>query len=580
MSDWKSRIETLYRPLAHDGRRRRNELMKSIADAPIRRSRSPRELVMKIAIRSSIAAGLLLAAGLSIVLLTDHPASAAEELQRVAEINAAYKGWIHVEAQGKLTTPGPPLPTTRFHMNTVDGTRITDQTGADGQRTVTMRIPARNEVITYDSSSGEIRRSNLIPMIAKGMPATAEGSLFTVSAMLAGFRKNIGREPRSIERATDNGSDRYDIVFFTDDQEARALCEAKGVDPMITRTTVWVTPTTDMIHKMQFVQQGVEVTARITYGKPEIRTLYDLNVPRDAKVIDNRPTADLASVLDRLDARAAKGLGDCLAVLTRTDLGENQEVDTSKGSVYLYATDADRWFIGYFRIGDLNGRLAAGTCLPEAPAGWPVPDVEQLVDQLKQIAPFEFWLMGEHKGWAASRSPTSTSFEFSRSVLPKERTPMLASLGIGGEIWPNRLGSLGGTGSKTPLEPDPNRPGLCGFRFEEPANAKWGSGASEHIIWIDPARDDVPTETVWRLFGTDTSTVTTEVSRQNLEYAQLPNGQWYPKRWRETRLSIDPRTPKAPPRTSVTECNLLVAPGMKLDKDWFVNPVEKFGQQK
>ena len=72
----------------------------------------------------------------------------------------------------------------------------------------------------------------------------------------------------------------------------------------------------------------------------------------------------------------------------------------------------------------------------------------------------------------------------------------------------------------------------------------------------------------------------TEASTKYLEYAQLPSGQWYPKRWQETRLQGIPGKPSAPPAKSSQEFRLIVVPGMQLDKDWYVNPAEKFAERK
>ncbi|MCK4625889.1 MAG: hypothetical protein KAV00_11305, partial [Phycisphaerae bacterium] len=60
----------------------------------------------------------------------------------------------------------------------------------------------------------------------------------------------------------------------------------------------------------------------------------------------------------------------------------------------------------------------------------------------------------------------------------------------------------------------------------------------------------------------------------------LPNGQWYPTRWRETR-SQAPRSKKGgKPKISVQEYNLQIIPGMKLDKEWFTNPAERLKTRK
>jgi hypothetical protein len=281
-------------------------------------------------------------------------------------------------------------------------------------------------------------------------------------------------------------------------------------------------------------------------------------------------------VLARLDARAVKGLGDCVAAIAVADVEDaGGEADKGVGYVHLYEKEPNRWFVAYYRVGNTTGRTVDGTFLPVTPAGWPAPDVPPLVGQLKDIAPAEYWLMDGDKGWCGWGKPPRAYDH--RRMEAKERLVMLASVGLGGEIWPTRYKiSMGGTDSQAEIITDSARPGLLGIHVERSGMSDGRKERYESTYWIDPGKDDMPVERLWRVHAD--GNLTTEVSTKYLEYAQLPDGKWYPKRWQETRSQRLPRRPTTQPHKSIQQYNLIVVPNMTLDKDWFVNLAERFGK--
>jgi hypothetical protein len=542
-------------------------------------------LIMRIAIPSGIAAAIILATVLSVVLVPGHQATAAEELQQVAQANTAYKGWIHIHATLQAV-PGTTLPAPKEslpsdvwdHVNTVDGTQA--RVNVIGkQRTMDIYLPSRKEVATYDSQTGEVRWATMGADTAKGMTETAAMSPVTLAQTLLQVKKDTGRDPEEVLLKRENGLDRYDITLFKNEEEAKRVYQERGESPWFNKATLWTDPQSRLIQKMRYVNHGMDISSDFTYGKPEIGDIYELGAPKNAKVIDNRLRTDLAGVLDRLAARAVKGLGNCVAVITMSDV-EDSSTQPIKGGgfVQLYEKEPTRWFAAHYRIGDANGRVAKGAFLPVAPEGWALPDVGQLVGQLKDIAPSQFWLMDGDKGWAGWARQPSISYD-SRVVAAKEHDVMLAQEGLGGAVWPSGGGSsIGSTDSKAELITDPARPGLVGITSERTWKEQGQSIRSESVSWIDPTRDDMPVEKTWRYWVN--GSLFTETSTKYLEYAQLPDGQWYPKRWVETRLDNVPRRSTTQLTKSLTQYNLLVVPNMTLDKDWFVNLAEKFGKVK
>jgi len=515
-------------------------------------------------------------------------ATVAEQLQQVAEANSRYQGWVHIQVrfqQGMSLPAGAgSVPTQAWeHTNTRDGTwaKVLE---FDRRREVTLYLPASKAVARYNSKSGEIRWGDLTADIAKAMAETAATSPpATTASSLASFKKATGRDPAEIRRTDENRMERYDVTFFKDEQEARKFRKDHPQFGPLTGFTLWADRKTKLIQKLRLTQQGVSMIGIVSYGKPEIQGIYDLGVPRDAKVVDNRAGKDVAALLDRLDARAAKGLGKCVAIVT-TNPTQNASA-TCDSKVYLFAEGEDRWLIAEYFVGKcVKASAPESRTLGVLPAGWPRPRLEGYLAQFKDAPPLRYLLRNGKRGWLGwGYNQKSRSYPNARALDPKEWPIMRAIEGLGGTIWPNRwrLNLIGSSSARASLISDAKHAKLTGLRVQHLMPRENGrKERQEHVIWLDPARDDLPVESAWRVFDNDGKTVRLEVRRQYLEYARLANGQWYPLRWKYTRTQFPTRKQASTqPATRVTEYNLVVAPGMELGQEWFVNPAEKFAAE-
>ncbi len=89
----------------------------------------------------------------------------------------------------------------------------------------------------------------------------------------------------------------------------------------------------------------------------------------------------------------------------------------------------------------------------------------------------------------------------------------------------------------------------------------------ERYYWFDPQRDDMPVEKQYLGYMKDGSTVEREWHSVYLDYAQLPDGRWYPTRWQEGTSNHGEN-----PYTSLTEFHLTFSTDIALEADWFTDP--------
>ncbi|MHC4631307.1 MAG: hypothetical protein ACYS9C_08535, partial [Planctomycetota bacterium] len=88
----------------------------------------------------------------------------------------------------------------------------------------------------------------------------------------------------------------------------------------------------------------------------------------------------------------------------------------------------------------------------------------------------------------------------------------------------------------------------------------------EIIYWIDPARDDMPVETIARMFDKSHESITKERLTRYLNYASIRENQWYPTQWQKTNMDYSDESSKT---IGITEYNLRIFPDMELDDWWF-----------
>ncbi len=536
--------------------------------------------VHKIVMPAGIAAALLIAVGVAWIGLTPHPVSAAEFLQQVAEINSAYKGWfaIRTEPSPSATQPAGTDSYSVWHMNTIDGTFVV-ASGSEGKTSIRMDVPARGEIIEYDSTHNEIRLGDMHPLNVKAIKKMVGLTPIDLASELSSFKQRTGGDPLRVERRQEGNSERIDITYFDDPEKAKPILERNSSLQCVPVTaTLWVDPETRLIHRMTTrymgrYQDGMRltdpVTRSITYGGPEFSDIYAAGAPRDTKVIDRRLKGEAKSIMDRLDRRSAEGLGDGLAVLTETTLEKGQAA--KGGYLRLLGYQGEARFFYDFGTAEKPQRAPMGVPIIENFESWPTPDVNEV---LARLSPFQTSMFFVTDGWQAWGGTIANPYKKPGPIVDdglRNWWDYTSPAALYSTIWPNRQSLfLYDVGVQVEVLHDPQHPSRVGIQIHKSS----GSNAQqyvyeEYIHWIDTTRDDVPVETLVRRFANDGRQLESETRCRFLSYSLWPDGRWYPTRWRLTQTSFENGQPTG---SRESECHLQFYPNLKIDPQWFADP--------
>lgn len=265
-----------------------------------------------------------------------------------------------------------------------------------------------------------------------------------------------------------------------------------------------------------------------------------------------RGKSQIRTVLDRLDNKISQGFGDYVAIKTETPVNKDGTLDEAHGALHFYSQSESASLWCRYLVGDEflpNGRRR-GAPVMGVPKGWPLPNVEVVLQQVRNRQPSEYFVSNGEQVW-----PTT---------MPKVSLPKQIWFGLEQLLLNNRLRKK----TKVKLLEDINRPGLVGLYAEghilscdSPRRQR-----IEQILWIDPERDDMPVERLSRDYKQDGKTVELKLLTKYLDYAQLSDGRWYPRHWRMTTEIGEQQ------RKSCREFHLQIFAGMKLDESWFTNP--------
>jgi hypothetical protein len=488
---------------------------------------------------SSIAALAAIAFGVS-ALFSSQRVDAAELLKEVAHASQTYSGWVHVRF-ATIDKAGNEIDTETMteHINTATGAAAYD-TQVDEIRYVSLSFPQSGEMHRYDSASGEIRINDVIELVSQGRAERLRSYPLTLAAAVEGVKNRAsGRHPIVTEQ-TEHGLLRLDVNF----SEPPAVA-ADGSASVPTSATLWADPQTKLLRRSRYEDAGGTIHQMgFTYGAPAVQSLYDLGVPRDAAVIDERPTGELAALLDRLQKRVDRGFGEGVVMLAEIDQG-----DGDPNIIQLSLQQDGSVYSGRYVIAERRQPPGGEVPLAARPDNWPASTAEDVMRALRDVAP------------AASVRSHVNAPAFVRALQ--------ISFNIPGRIWPTLLG-LGIVEStvKWELLRDPDRAGLVGLRVVRATPDD--EYRIEQTFWLDPARDDIPVESIkTNKTGGDLVIHTRTVYS---DPKQTPDGMWYPSRWRKWEDS-GPITDDAPQWDYL----LRVYPAHRVDDAWFTGEAIRIG---
>ena len=548
--------------------------------------------------RTSIAAAIVVAAVTALVNLSHDRVSAAELLKEVTRANDSYKGWLHIKITSEHPIPSMPVLMT-VYFNTADGTEA--QVGRhEGILHVKMSVPARKEQFWYDGKLNQVRIVALPDEVVERMRRIQPQA---AAALIDSLIRAERSDALEVQRTRKDGLDRFEIRF-KDPSQAGGF---KGA-------TIWVDPDTRLIRKIQLeIEEAGEVTYAYTYGPPAIKDIYDLGVPRDAKVIDERlkpkpakpkgraldigtldprrfegkkveaDEAEIRKLLDRLDGRAERGFGDGVAIMTRTRLRPPDAPQREDpGRLHVFICDGDSRWLNVYQVGHypaVNG-WPNGVPAIDRLKDWPEPRIDEVLPHVGEARPLCFC---EKSGGQTRRWFYDTRKDrYVETDNPKGRLwglPRQVHFDLDAYLWPTRERlELRKAGAKIELREADDRPGQIGLLVD----VRYSESESPHtarktmIHWIDPARGDVPVETLWISHKRKPAGPPTRQYWRYTEHQQLPDGRWYPTKWQAHALAIantgKGRWANQSYIMDDAEFRLRVYPGMKVDNSKLAKP--------
>ena len=437
-----------------------------------------------------------------------------------------------------------------------------------------MDMPPRGETAEYSSQTNEIRLGDMIPYNIGAIRRQTESIPIDIGSELANFRQATGREPLEMTRKREGDQERIQIRYFRSAGEAAATLKPiadYGSLPVV--TTLWIDPRTRLIqrgattHVTRFAENDIRPNHKpsqyhLFYGGP-IADIYAAGAPRDAKVIDRRLAGDAKQMWDRLEKRHQQAYGDGISLVTSSDLLPDGRPDPTGDDVRVYMRQGAACFFGDYYIGVKPDSMG----IPRIPpfADWPTPDLQEVLRRSRLAEPGMIFVTDGKRAWGGART-------YARWMEPARLAWWTDEMrhSVSGQVWPTRWGmSLYGTGTAVETTRDPAHPERLTIHARQFSNTATAVLQKEVIHSLDTSRDDVPIRKLIRDYAEDGRTIEREYEYTYLDWTQLPNGRWYPTRWRQVNrinqkgsLVIE----------SSFETHLRIFPGATIDSWWFTMP--------
>jgi len=495
------------------------------------------------------------------------PSSAKTSTQPHAVKNHfQYDGWVRIQAD-LLDESGTPMKVDESEKPAE--LYINQKTG---QKCQIMNMGDHTVIRFIDYKKGEIAEYNSKDKIV-AFGVTEEGLIQSTRKEIADYPltlellltqlKNAGAVFLNIDDRLEGNLRRVEVTYISG--QTCKTCPDQGG-----RDIFWVDPRTSLIQKMNTrLDPPQEIT--YTYEKTgKKKDIFDFGVPRSTTVRDCRPTPEANKVLDRLDTRSKKGFGNHIAIMTETD-HRKEWGGATKMYVYLFMRENDKVF---YAIYGLNEKAYADAPIKQV-ADWPKPDIKSTLDLASKTIPLTYYAYDGKKVWVGSFDtyPDNKSRMIEGETTFNDR-PIWYNQLTEYQVWRNRESLfLYGYGPSADVVTDKSLPNLVGLRLRDGDFSEKPKSAvrEERLFWIDPKRDDVPVKAYVRgeRFDPSRRLRLTIFDTQYLEYARLPNGQWYPTHWKydASREDFVEKSKGGFGR----EFFLQIFPDMKVDPAWFAS---------
>jgi hypothetical protein len=357
-------------------------------------------------------------------------------------------------------------------------------------------------------------------------PATDRSNVASAGSPAAAIREMIAAQEEAgaevtSEPAIRDGVQVQTIHIVAKEQDMTLVCDRDSGLPLSMETIVTLRETSE---------QAV-ASATFEYPAEGPADIYALGVPRDAKVIDNRPKGSAADLVQQVQRRFDAGFEDHIAVMLDSRVETNKALQPVQ-IVVMWQQGARKRVGHYSAYNPAERQPGMATLYPAIKDTWPnltIADVLALIGD--KFAEFQLIFDGTTSTVWNNISDQVRVNTHKRDLFQDGRIESLA--GLAGTNPSDLIMTDSDTQKKLEtLAADPNHPGLVGFRIvtspTNPSVPLRGTTlpASVASYWFDPAKDYLLIEKSEQVEGVSKSvTMTTEIGR-------TPVGKWYPTKIR------------------------------------------------
>ncbi len=323
---------------------------------------------------------------------------------------------------------------------------------------------------------------------------------------------------------------------------------------------------------------GVKVMAAVLITAAVATAGVALFIKQPPTVVAVAPTTttvmgdELGEIVKRLKGEIAQGFGDGVCVLTET----NNPKPGSPTAVLLdlYAQEGQSQL--EFKY---TNKIMMRIPPDQLPKGWPTPDLDEVLRFADEVQTPDVFATDGTTTWFAKNVDgmrNLLSFPVAQGTPPGNDALRY--------FWPP-LDELVAASGKDPsgkewsqsveLVHRSDNKDLVGLRISLKSSLPGIIQSVTKTYWLDPNRNDIPVgQDTWedlvdsRIDGKRSYSQKTEY----LEYAQLPNGSWYPTHWHT--IHGQPEVNRQ--NDSYIDYYLIFGAGRSLDAKWFGDPSAHF----
>jgi hypothetical protein len=190
-----------------------------------------------------------------------------------------YAGWVH--ARREVLGWGQEDE----YFDTVSGTWASVTRGPEGLR-VRMYVPGERAELTYDSGEGVVRVRELDEGFAERWAADVRARTMKADWLTSGVPAGV-----TVTRVRDGELDRYETSTSASAQAGTACADGSAAGTAVPRIegVTWADARTGLVRRSDATIGGMRVTCQYMYGGPGVRDVFEMGVPRDTLVVDERP---------------------------------------------------------------------------------------------------------------------------------------------------------------------------------------------------------------------------------------------------------------------------------------------------